>query len=146
MSDGKARTGRSHKVSRYTLEPSASALTTLREFLRATLTSCPGVEPYVHDIICATHEAAKNAVVHNPGSEEPVDVTCEVRPDAVVVEVSDKGRGFEPPADPRAAPDPEALAGRGIFLMHSLMDDVQTCSSARGTRVRLIKKLQPALS
>jgi hypothetical protein len=35
MNNGKARSGRSRKVSRYTLEPSTSALTTLREFLRA---------------------------------------------------------------------------------------------------------------
>jgi len=146
MSDGKACPGLSHKVSRYALEPTTSALTTLREFLRATLVSCPGVEPYLQDIIWATHEAAKNAVVHNPNSGEPVDVTCEVRRDVVVVEVSDKGKGFKPPAGAPEAPEPEALAGRGLFLMHSLMDQVETCSNKRGTRVRLIKRLQPALS
>jgi anti-sigma regulatory factor (Ser/Thr protein kinase) len=146
MSDGKACIGRSHKVSRYTLEPSTSALTTLREFLRATLVSCPAVAPYLQDIIWATHEAAKNAVVHNPDSAEPVNVTCEILPDAVVVEVSDKGKGFKPPEDPPEAPDPEALAGRGLFLMHSLMDQVETRSNKRGTRVRLVKRLEPALT
>ena len=146
MSDGKARPGRSHKVSRYALEPTTSALTTLREFLKATLVSVPGVEPHMQDIIWATHEAAKNAVVHNPDCGEPVDVTCEVTPDAVVVEVSDKGTGFKPPAGAPEPPEPEALAGRGLFLMHSLMDQVETSSNKRGTRVRLTKRLEPALS
>lgn len=145
MSDGKARNGRSRKVSRYTLEPSTSALTTLREFLRATLKSYPDIEPYIQDIVSATHEAAKNAVVHNPDSSGPVDVRCEVRRESVVVEVSDRGKGFKPPDKPALLPDPEALAGRGIFLMHALMDDVETKSDRRGTRVRMVKRLEPAL-
>lgn len=144
MSHGKAPGGRSRKVSRYTLEPSTSALTPLREFLKATLKSYPDIEPYIEDIVSATHEAAKNAVVHNPGSNGPVDVTCEVDKDAVIVEVTDRGRGFKPPGEPVALPDPEALAGRGIFIMHALMDDVRTDSGKRGTCVRMVKRLEPA--
>jgi anti-sigma regulatory factor (Ser/Thr protein kinase) len=126
MREGKARKGRSRKVSRYTLEPTTSSLTTLREFLKATLSPYPQVEPYMEDIISATHEAAKNAVVHNPDSNGPVEVRCEVSDDAVVIEICDRGRGFK--------------------LMYSLMDKVETESDLRGTRVRLIKRLQPALS
>lgn len=146
MNHGKARGGRSHKVSRYTLEPSTSSLTTLREFLKATLKPYPAVEPYLQDIISATHEAAKNAVVHNPDSNGPVDVTCEVLPDAVVVEVKDKGRGYKPSCRPPQQPDPESLAGRGTFLMYSLMDKVETTSDSHGTCVRMVKRLQPAMS
>ncbi len=146
MSHGRARSRRSHKVSRHTLEPSTSSLTTLREFLKATLKSCPAVEPYMEDIISATHEAAKNAVVHNPDSTGPVSVVCTIREDAVVVEVSDRGKGYEPIAGAPAQPDPESLAGRGMFLMYSLMDTVETRSDSRGTRVRMEKRLQPALS
>jgi anti-sigma regulatory factor (Ser/Thr protein kinase) len=145
MSDGKAPTGRSRKVSRYTLEPSTSALTTLREFLRATLKSYPDIEPYIGDIVSATHEAAKNAVVHNPESSGPVDVTCEVTNDTVVVEVKDRGKGFVPGEVPVGPPDPESLAGRGIYIMHALMDDVETESGRRGTRVRMVKRLHPVL-
>jgi len=146
MREGKARKGRSRKVSRYTLEPTTSSLTTLREFLKATLSPYPQVEPYMEDIVSATHEAAKNAVVHNPDSNGPVEVRCEVSDDAVVIEICDRGRGFKPSNKPPPAPDPEALAGRGMFLMYSLMDKVETESGLRGTRVRLIKRLQPALS
>ncbi|MHB8895980.1 MAG: ATP-binding protein [Candidatus Geothermincolia bacterium] len=133
-------------MSRYTLEPSTSSLTTLREFLKATLRSYPAVEPYMQDIISATHEAAKNAVVHNPESNGPVDVSCEVRDDKVVVVVSDRGRGYKPSARPPGQPDPESLAGRGMFLMYSLMDKVETRSGSGGTSVRMEKLLQPAPS
>lgn len=143
MTDGKARPGRSHKKSLYTLEPSTSALTTLREFLKATLMSHPACEPYVQDIVFATHEAAKNAVIHNPHPDGPVDVTCEIRETEVVVVVSDRGRGFEARVDPDE-PEPEALAGRGIFLMHALMDSVETESDRSGTRVVLIKRIETA--
>ena len=146
MSHGKARKARSRKVSRYTLEPSTSSLTTLREFLKVTLKSYPAVEPFMQDIISATHEAAKNAVVHNPCSNGPVDVVCEVRDDAVVVEVSDRGSGYEPSNRPPKQPDPESLAGRGMFLMYSLMDKVETRSDSCGTCVRMEKRLQPATS
>lgn len=146
MSHGKAPGGRTHKVSRYTLEPSTSSLTTLREFLKATLKPYDSVEPYLQDIISATHEAAKNAVVHNPDSSGPVDVICEVRPDEVIVKVTDRGRGYEPSKRPPEQPDPESLAGRGTFLMYSLMDKVETKSGRNGTCVRMVKNLQPSLT
>lgn len=146
MIRGKARDGRTHKVSRYTLEPSTSSLTTLREFLRATLKPYDSVEPYLQDIIFATHEAAKNAVVHNPDSTGSVNVTCEVHSGEVIVEVTDRGKGYKASSKPPEPPDPESLAGRGMFLMHSLMDKVETKSGRNGTSVRMVKKLQPVMS
>lgn len=146
MSQGKARKGRTHKVSRYTLEPSTASLTTLREFLKSTLRPYAEVQPYLQDIISATHEAAKNAVVHNPDSNSPVDVVCEVRSDSVVIEITDKGGGYSPENKTPEQPDPESLAGRGTFLMYSLMDKVETKSDSGGTCVRLVKNLLPALS
>jgi serine/threonine-protein kinase RsbW len=135
---------RTRKVSRYTLEPSPSALATLREFLRITLKPYPLSESSVADIVSATHEAAKNAVVHNPESAGPVDVVCEVKDDAVVVEVADRGRGFDPESLSLSLPDPEAVAGRGYFLMNALMDRVETESGKSGTRVRMVKAIAPA--
>ncbi|PKQ28795.1 MAG: hypothetical protein CVT63_01075 [Candidatus Anoxymicrobium japonicum] len=141
MNEGNARNGRSQKVSCYTLAPFVPALTTLREFMKATLISYPGVEPYIQDIITATHEAAKNAVVHNPGSSKPIDVICEIRDRAVLVEVSDRGHGFKPTGKSPCPPDIDALSGRGFFIMHSLMDEVQIKSNRHGSCVRMLKRL-----
>lgn len=144
MIDNGSRARRARKVSVYSLEPTTSALTTLREFLRSTLEPYPDVEPHISDIVAATHEAAKNAVVHNPEAGAAVDIICEVTDNSVVVEVKDQGKGFDVDAWPMERPDPEALAGRGMFIMRMLMDAVETRSGSDGTQVRLVKSLQPA--
>jgi anti-sigma regulatory factor (Ser/Thr protein kinase) len=138
--------GRPRKVSRYNLEPTQSALTSVREFIRTTLGPFKPIEPYVSDIVSATHEAAKNAVVHNPESEAPVEVVCKVLRDAVVVEVTDKGKGFDSDILPPAPPDPEAIAGRGIFIIYSLMDAVEAKTGENGTSITMLKRFAPTLS
>jgi serine/threonine-protein kinase RsbW len=82
------------------------------------------------DIEIALREALANAVVHG-NHQDPhrrVYVTCRCGMEGEVsITVSDEGRGF----DDRAVPDPTAPAnvefthGRGIYLMHTLMDEVR---------------------
>jgi anti-sigma regulatory factor (Ser/Thr protein kinase) len=137
---------RPRKVSRYSLEPTTSSLTSVREFIKTTLKPFEPIGPHVPDIVSATHEAAKNAVVHNPELDAPVEVVCKVMSDAVVVEVSDRGAGFEFATVPPRQPDPEALAGRGIFMMYSLMDEVEAQTGVSGTRITMLKRFAPALA
>ncbi|MBU4386613.1 MAG: ATP-binding protein [Actinobacteria bacterium] len=132
--------GRLLKVSRYTLEPATCGLAVVREFLKVTLTPFPLAQPHVHDVLSATHEACKNAIEHNPGVEHPVEVTCKMFADAVVVEVSDKGAGFDPGVLPPPPPDPMAPAGRGLFLICSLLDNVDIDTGRNGTRVTMSKR------
>ena len=131
------------KVCRYTLEPSASSLTTLREFIRVTLKPYPHIEPHVNDIVSATHEACKNSLFHNPENECPVDVICRVFENRVVVEVTDSGNGFDPDILPPSAPDPDALEGRGLLIIYSLMDEVEAETGENGTRVMMQKRVWP---
>lgn len=140
------RRGRTRKVSRYTLKPSPDSLATVREFIRTSLEPFSAVEPHMFDIVSATHEACKNAVVHNPGSDEPVDVVCEVLDDSVVVEVADRGQGFDADRVLHAgAPEPDAVEGRGIFMIYSLMDAVETETGSNGTRITMQKRFRPAV-
>jgi anti-sigma regulatory factor (Ser/Thr protein kinase) len=132
--------GRPRKISRYNLEPTPASLTSVREFIKTTLKPFKTIEPHVPDIVWATHEAAKNAVEHNPESDAPVEVVCKVLRHSVVVEVRDKGSGFESPVLPPSPPDPEALAGRGMFMMCSLMDEVEAQSGKGGTRIIMLKR------
>ena len=140
------RNGDARKVSRYTLEPAASSLTTVREFIKTSLRPFAPIDPYVHDIVFATHEACKNALQHNPDVDSPVDVVCEVLDDSVVVGVADRGNGFDPRILPPRAPDPEALDGRGIFIIYALMDAVETETGAHGTRIQMQKMFKPSPS
>jgi anti-sigma regulatory factor (Ser/Thr protein kinase) len=135
---------RTVKVCRYSLEPSPSSLTTLREFIRVTLRPYPNVEPHIEDIVSATHEACKNSLLHNPRSESPVDVICKVLKNSVVIEVLDKGSGFDPEILPPSPPEPEAQEGRGLLIIYSLMDKVEAETGERGTRIRMHKRLRPA--
>lgn len=131
---------RPRKVSRYSLEPCTSSLVLVREFIRATLQPFSGLEPHVQDIISATHEAAKNAVVHNPETEAPVEVECRVMVDSVVVEVTDRGGGFDDGHLPPPEPDLMSSAGRGMFIIYMLMDEVEARTGEGGTRITMRKR------
>lgn len=93
-----------------------------------------------HDLAVAVSEALSNAAVHgnrlDPGAR--VAVRVEVVPEtSAVVDVKDSGRGFDSSrlTDPT---EPERLlapAGRGVYLMNALVDEVQY--NKKGNRVRL---------
>jgi len=94
--------------------------------------------------ICVT-EAAGNAMVH-AHREQPdlfVEIRWEKLPRALRVSVRDYGGGF----DAGVIPDPtlpENLLkerGRGLHLIHSLMDDVEVVRHPDGTSVVMTKIL-----
>ncbi|WP_329493880.1 anti-sigma factor antagonist [Kitasatospora herbaricolor] len=111
--------------------------------LLATLPLAPDAH---HQVITAVLEAVSNAVRHGRRSGGLGSVLLEagVADGHVVVTVTDDGPGFDPGAcpDPRA---PERLllpGGRGVFLMHHLMDGVDFAfPPAGGTRVTLRKSI-----
>lgn len=85
-------------------------------------------------------EALANAVTYgnrqDPGKSVHVEV--ELSAERIVVAVRDQGQGF----DPGDVPDPtldenlERSGGRGVFLLHNLMDEVQY--NDRGNEVRFV--------
>ena len=79
-------------------------------------------------MVTAVREAVTNAVIHG-NKEQPgtrVDVVFELADECIRITVVDQGSGF----DPDSLPDPVSkehlmdASGRGVFLMHQLMDDV----------------------
>ena len=85
-------------------------------------------------------EALANAVIYGNRRDPEKCVRVEVEMSAVrvAVRVIDQGSGF----DPRDVPDPthpdnlERPGGRGIFLLHKLMDEVEY--NERGNEVRFV--------
>lgn len=85
-------------------------------------------------------EALANAVIYgnrqDPGKSVRVEV--ELSAERIVAAVRDEGTGF----DPGEVPDPtldenlERSGGRGIFLLHRLMDQVEY--NERGNEVRFV--------
>jgi serine/threonine-protein kinase RsbW len=95
----------------------------------------------------AVHEGAVNAVLH--GNEydpaKQVSASLENTGAALVIVISDQGKGL----DPASLPDPLAPdnllrgTGRGIFLIRSFMDEVHFRQLHPGTELTMIKHLAP---
>jgi len=131
---------------RFRLPSSLEQLAPLRAQLRSLLRTLGLPEATIHDVVLATHEAAVNGMVHGNGGDETRRVEVEVTAGSgqLVVQVSDEGNGFgwrewlrrglEHP------PPPDALSGRGIRVMASVMDEVTY--NRPGSAVRLTKRLE----
>ena len=77
------------------------------------------------DIVLSLEEACKNAIRFS-GSQRDIDVTVAVTSREVRLVIRDHGVGFKPPEiDLSATPDLSDPQGRGLFLIHCLMDDVR---------------------
>lgn len=103
----------------------------------------------VADITLAVAEACVNGVRHGTvrpiETDEPVvTVTASPAKDHLSIEVQDYGDGFnfERPAMPEAT----AESGRGIALIHALMDHVAITSTRGGTHIRMVKYFTAAPS
>ena len=99
-------------------------------------------------VTMAAREAAVNAVLH--GNEydpaKRIAASFENTGDALVITISDQGKGL----DPKTLPDPRTPdnllrgTGRGIFLIRSFMDEVHFRQLHPGTELTLVKHLAAA--
>jgi serine/threonine-protein kinase RsbW len=92
----------------------------------------------------AVAEALANAVMRG-NHEDPtklVTIEAELRPDHIVIHVTDEGDGF----DPNGVPEPlhpehlNGTGGRGLFLIRKLVDDVRF--NERGTSICMMLSRQ----
>jgi sigma-B regulation protein RsbU (phosphoserine phosphatase) len=116
----------------------------IRRFVAAFLADLRAPVEISSEILLAVGEAAGNAYRHGRRHEgrSEIRVRCEyLRPDLEVA-IADDGRGFDVAevAD-RGTPDPLAQGGRGLFLMHELMDEVVMSPSDDGTTVVMRRSL-----
>ena len=94
-------------------------------------------------IAIAVTEAVNNAIIHgnkmDPQKSVSIDITA-VRGGIQIV-VKDEGEGFDLDAVPNPLAPENLLkeSGRGIFILKSLMDEVQYDFSRGGTQVTMIK-------
>lgn len=92
-----------------------------------------------YQIKLALSEAVTNAIQHGSSSaEDSVRIVVSEEPGALAFEVVDTGR-FVPRVS-RRGDMPES--GRGLEFMRLLMDEVELYPGDRGTRLRLVKRLQ----
>ena len=100
-----------------------------------TWLAAQGIDPATTtDIVLAVAELVTNAV---EAARTAVELRAWAVPEGIVVEVTDDGPGFEgAPRRPLRQLDPLAERGRGLFLVHALVDDCTIESGPNGSIVR----------
>jgi len=96
------------------------------------------------DIKLCVEEAVRNAIVHGNRSNVhlPVDISYDIADNKITITVEDQGNGFhlEKLPDPTQAENLYKESGRGVYLMHRLMDKVHY--NTKRNRVTMEKALK----
>jgi serine/threonine-protein kinase RsbW len=96
------------------------------------------------DLKLALTEAASNSVRHAyGGSDGVVQISYELLPDRLVIEVTDEGEGFDP-AEHAGSADELSEGGLGIAIIRAIADEVEigTQPDGKGSRLRFEKALR----
>ncbi|AIJ24432.1 anti sigma factor [Amycolatopsis methanolica 239] len=107
--------------------------TTLRHVLTQWANAVELPDATTDAMALAAYEAMINVVTHAypARADGPLELSAELRGNAVDVTVSDQGR-WQPPAA-----DPGPLHGRGLPLIHALSDRAEIAPGPEGTTVRM---------
>jgi serine/threonine-protein kinase RsbW len=97
------------------------------------------------DLKLALTEAASNSVRHaysGDGDGGVVEISYELHPDRLVIEVTDEGDGFDP-AEAEGPAEELSEGGLGIAIIRAIADEVEigTQPGGKGSRLRFEKEL-----
>ena len=116
----------------------------IRHLVRHALDQVGVVPEVSNDIELALTEACTNVLDHS-GPGDAYEVTVTIRADRCELRVVDVGHGFDHTnirGTAQAGGDLAAERGRGLGLMHALVDHIELVSEPEaGTLVRLVKRL-----
>ena len=116
---------------------------------RLALTGIARVQDFSDEVLAdlklALTEAASNSVRHAYASDDHagvVEISYELLPDRLVIEVTDEGAGFDPAA-PQGPPEELSEGGLGIAIIRAIADDVEigVQPGGKGSRLRFEKAL-----
>jgi serine/threonine-protein kinase RsbW len=119
----------------------------VRRLCTQSLRVLGAAEECAEDLELALTEACTNVLRHAKEGYE-YEVVAGIDGDSAVLEVVDRGPGFDAPALARAVSgedaEPDAETGRGLQIMRAVMDNVEFQSRPGDARtvVRLVKELQ----
>jgi anti-anti-sigma factor len=131
------------EVARFVLPATPQTCALARRIVLAEAARVPLAKEDLVDLELAVGEAFANAVRHGSprGAEDRITLRTLHSGDAFVVEITDRGRGFD--RSQLTPPSPEEIreGGMGILYMEQLMDAATFESGQWGTTVRLTKAL-----
>ncbi len=144
---GKSRpAGLKKKYGRITIPSSLDYLPKVDEYVEGKLRELGVDEDRLADIAVSVTEAVTNAVLHGNKNDLTKKVQVKLKADSSRVEITveDQGNGFNPESIQSPVEEGNLLkeAGRGIFILKSLMDEIDFVILPRkGTTVKMTKFL-----
>lgn len=127
----------------YTLESTLESVNQAEQTAAEVAARAGFGEDERYQVAMAVREAAVNAVLHgnayDPGKR--FMVAYETTSEALVITITDQGKGLDPDSipDPLAPENLMKGSGRGIFLIRAFMDEVKIRNTNPGTEITLIK-------
>ncbi len=100
-------------------------------------------EELAYHINLVLTEAMANAIKHanNNDPDKEVHISINVTDNKLYIRVYDQGQGFDISQKNQLQPDPLEGHGRGIFLIHALMDSVTYTSCENGNVLEMVRSL-----
>lgn len=131
---------------RLTIPAKAEYITLVRLALSGLSQLRPLSEETLGDLKLAVTEACSNSVRHayRDGREGSVQVSYELHPDRLVVEVCDEGEGFNVGTGEPLDDGSLSEGGLGIAIIRELADELEfgPGASGKGSRLRFVKFIQ----
>ena len=119
----------------------ALSVPVIRRLVGDALKEVGVLESISHDIQLALTEACTNVLDHS-GPGDAYDVTVTIGPEECELRIIDIGHGFDHATVSTTEDELTAEQGRGIGLMHALVDHIELRSVPEaGTLVHLVKQL-----
>ncbi|HEV7887122.1 MAG TPA: SpoIIE family protein phosphatase [Acidimicrobiales bacterium] len=125
----------SHRLSR-----TLASVGLARDLLRDWLVRVPVDHEAVSDLLLAASELCSNGIRHAGWDGDGVVLRASVVEADVVIEVEDDGTGLSLPYLDEEPPDPDAEQGRGLWLVHTLTDELLQVDTEQGNLVRCRKR------
>ncbi len=132
-----------HASIRLTIPAKPEYITLSRLALTGLSRLRPLSEETLADLKLALTEACTNSVRHAyPDGDGVVEIVYELRPDRLVIEVCDIGRGFDY-SESNGGEDELVEGGLGIAIIRALADEFELGEreSGQGSRLRFVKLL-----
>lgn len=124
--------------------PSKAEYVSIARLAASVLSNTVGFDvDEIDDIKVAVGEACNNAVLHGNSEDDVYDINFQISDKKIQIEVRDNGIGFD--EDKYEEPDLNNLKGNGlgIYIMKSLMDEVDIIPNKdKGTVLKLVKHLE----
>lgn len=120
----------------FTVASDPAMIATLRHRVAELARGSGADDDLVRDLELAVSELATNVVQHSDSST--IHMVLRREPSQWVLDVDDADTldGVDP-----TLPDPTALTGRGLFIVHSVMDDVAIVNDGGRRRIRCAKRV-----